>query len=397
MPTLSYQTAGESHGPGLLATVTGLPAGVVLDEDLINLELSRRQGGYGRGGRQRIETDRVEFLTGVRRGRSIGSPLTMFVKNKDSRLDDLERTPPVHRPRPGHADLAGSIKWLTTDCRETLERASARETAARVAAGAVAKCLLREFGVEVFGFVRQIGPHATGAAVTPENWREMVAVRDASETYCPDAAVTEQQCATIRQAKVDKDTVGGIVEAHGFGCPMGIGSSMDWRDKLDSRIGAAVLGIQAFKAVEIGMGRDCAALPGSQVHDPIYFDAAQRNTPTLGFVRSSNNAGGTEGGMTNGQPVVVRGTMKPIATLLRGLPSIDLNTKKADESQYERSDVCAVSAASVVMENAVAFEIARAFCDKFGGDSVTEMGTNYDTFLKLARSLPLEPPEMTIA
>jgi chorismate synthase len=397
MPRLDYQTAGESHGPGLLATVTGLPAGVVLDEGLINAELSRRQGGYGRGGRQRIETDTVEFLTGVRRGKSIGSPLTMFIKNKDSRLDDLQKTPPVYRPRPGHADLAGSIKWLTTDCRETLERASARETAARVAAGAVARCLLREFGVEVFGFVRQIGVHATALQVTPENWREMLAARDASDTYCPDAPVTERQCAVIRQAKIDKDTVGGIVEAHAFGCPPGVGSSMDWRDKLDARLAYAVMGIQAFKAVEIGLGRDCAALPGSQVHDPILFDRAQQMGPTLGFVRTRNNAGGTEGGMTNGQPVVVRGTMKPIATLLQGLPSVDLNTKEAQQSQYERSDICAVSAASVVMENAVAFEIARAFCDKFGGDSVVEMGTNYDTFLKLARSLPLDPPEMTLA
>ncbi|MCC7388959.1 MAG: chorismate synthase [Phycisphaerales bacterium] len=397
MPRLDYQTAGESHGPGLLATVTGLPAGVVLDEGLINTELSRRQGGYGRGGRQRIETDTVEFLTGVRRGKSIGSPLTMFIKNKDSRLDDLQKTPPVYRPRPGHADLAGSIKWLTTDCRETLERASARETAARVAAGAVARCLLREFGVEVFGFVRQIGVHATALQVTPENWREMLAARDASDTYCPDAPVTERQCAVIRQAKIDKDTVGGIVEAHAFGCPPGVGSSMDWRDKLDARLAYAVMGIQAFKAVEIGLGRDCAALPGSQVHDPIFFDRARQMGPTLGFVRTRNNAGGTEGGMTNGQPVVVRGTMKPIATLLQGLPSVDLNTKEAQQSQYERSDICAVSAASVVMENAVAFEIARAFSDKFGGDSVVEMGTNYDTFLKLARSLPLDPPEMTIA
>jgi chorismate synthase len=397
MPQLSYQTAGESHGPGILAVVTGLPAGVTLDEELINRELSRRQGGYGRGGRQRIETDRVEFLSGVRRGKSIGSPLTMLIRNKDSRLDDLTKTPPVYRPRPGHADLAGSIKWLTTDCRETLERASARETAARVAAGSVARCLLREFDVDIFGFVRQIGPHATSIAVTPDNWRDMLALRDASDTYCPDAAITEQQCAVIRQAKIDKDTVGGIVEAHAFNCPPGLGSSMDWRDKLDARLAYAVMGIQAFKAVEIGLGRDCAALPGSQVHDPIHFDRARQSTPTLGFVRTSNNAGGTEGGMTNGQPVVVRGTMKPISTLLRGLPSVNLNTKEPEQSQYERSDICAVSAASVVMENAVAFEIARAFCDKFGGDSMVEMGANYDTFINLARSLPLDPPETTIA
>lgn len=397
MPRLDYQTAGESHGPAVLCTVTGLPAGLTLDVDFINAELSRRQGGYGRGGRQRIETDRVEFLSGVRQGHTIGSPLTMVVRNKDSRIDDAQKTPPVHRPRPGHADLAGSVKWLTTDCRETLERASARETAARVAAGAVARCLLREYGVEVFGFVRAILDAETAVRVTPENWREMVAARDASETYCPDAAVTERQCEIIRQAKIDKDTVGGVVEAHVFGCPPGLGSCMDWRDKLDARIAYAVMGIQAFKAVEIGLGRECARRTGSQVHDPIEFDAAKVGTSTLGFERPTNNAGGTEGGMTNGQPVVVRGTMKPISTLLRGLPSVNLNTKQPEQSQYERSDICAVSAASVVMENVVAFEIARALLDKFPADSMTELDAAFRNYMNLARSLPLDPPTMTIA
>jgi len=397
MPRLTYQTAGESHGPGVLAVVAGLPAGVRIDEDLINGELARRQGGYGRGGRQRIEHDVAEFLSGVRRGRSIGSPLTILVRNKDSRLDDLARTPPVHRPRPGHADLAGSIKWLTTDCRETLERASARETAARTAAGAVARCLLLDLDIEVFGFVRSIHQAETNVEVTPVTWRSLLALRDSSETYCPDAAVTELQCEAIRQAKVDKDTVGGLVEAHVFGLPPGIGSCMDWRDKLDARLAYAVMGIQAFKAVEIGLGREVTTRTGSQVHDPIRFDPALRETPSLGYTRDTNNAGGTEGGMTNGQPVVVRGAMKPISTLLRGLPSVDLNTKQPEQSQYERSDVCAVSAASVVMENVVAFEVAAALLDKFPGDSMIELRRQYAGYLDLARSLPLDGPEFTIA
>jgi chorismate synthase len=397
MPVLDYQTAGESHGPALVITVTGLPAGLDIDVEFINAELGRRQGGYGRGGRQRIEQDTVEFLTGVRRGRTIAAPLTMVIKNNDSRLDDLAKTPPVYRPRPGHADLAGSVKWLTTDCRETLERASARETASRVAAGALARCLLREFNIEAFGFVRSILEAQTSVGVTEANWQDLKKIRDASETYCPDEAVTTRQCEIIRQAKIDKDTVGGLVEAHIFGCPIGLGSCMDWTTKLDARLAYAVMGIQAFKAVEIGMGKDCAFKPGHQVHDPIRYDAKQRDKAHLGFVRDSNNAGGTEGGMTNGMPVVVRGTMKPIATLLRGMPSVDLNTKSSEQSSYERSDVCAVSAASVVLENVCAFEVARAFTEKFSGDSVTEIRAQYDAYLRFARMLPLEPPVAVIA
>ncbi len=397
MPALNYQTAGESHGPSLVITITGLPAGLDLDAEFINGELARRQGGYGRGGRMKIEKDTVEFLAGVRRGKAIGAPMVMRIVNNDSRLDDLSKTPPVYRPRPGHADLAGSVKWLTTDCRETLERASARETASRVAAGAVARCLLRAFGIETFGFVRSILDAVTDVSVTPENWRALATARDGSDTYCPDAAVTLRQHEIIRQAKIDQDTVGGIVETHVFGCPPGIGSSMDWTTKLDARIAYAVMGIQAFKAVEIGLGRDCAARTGSRVHDPIRFDPSQKNSPNLGFARDTNNAGGTEGGMTNGQPVVVRGTMKPISTLLRGMPSIDLNTKESQMSQYERSDVCAVSAAGVVMENVIGFEVARCFCDKFAGDSMFEITRNFESYMKFARMLPLDPPAMTIA
>lgn len=397
MPILDYQTAGESHGPGMLTIVTGMPAGVPIDIDAINRELARRQGGYGRGGRQRIETDTIEFLSGVRMGATLGSPIAMRVANKDSRMDDAERTPPVYRPRPGHADLAGSLKWLTTDCRGTLERASARETAARVAAGALARGLLGFFGITVFGFVRSVGTARTEAVISPDDHAKLLEARDASETYCPDPDATKAQIDIIRQAKVDKDTAGGLCEVHVFGVPPGLGSCVDWRLKLDARIAYAVMGIQAFKSVEMGMGRRVSELPGSQVHDPIRFERSKADGPSLGFVRDTNNAGGVEGGMTNGQPVVVTGAMKPISTLLRGMPSIDLNTKEAQQSDYERSDVCAVSAASVVMENVVAFEIARAFLDKAGGDSLTEVQAHHEAYMELVKILPLEPPITTIA
>jgi chorismate synthase len=389
MATLSYRTAGESHGKALITLVEGMPAGVPVDKELIDRELLRRQGGYGRGGRQKIETDKVEFLTGVRMNRTIASPVTMFIPNKDSRLDDLAATPPLHRPRPGHADLAGSVKWLTTDCRETLERASARETAARVAAGGLAKCLLRQFGIEVFGFVRTVGPATAGIDVTPQNWMDLLKARDMSEVYCPDAKADAAMKDFINDQKMAKDTAGGIVEAHVFGCPVGIGSCMTWDGRLDSRIAAAVVGIQAFKGVEFGLGFEAARRPGSKVHDEIGFDASQKDTPSLGFVRGSNNAGGLEGGMTNGKPIVVRGAMKPISTLGKPLKSVDLNTKETAEAGWERSDISAISAASVVMENVIAFEVARAFLEKFGGDSMIEVRANYDNFLATARRLPL--------
>jgi chorismate synthase len=397
VPNLDYHTAGESHGPALITLIQGMPAGIHLDMDLINGELSRRQGGYGRGGRMRIETDTAEFLGGVRNGVTIGSPIAVRIVNKDNRLDDEDKTPPVNRPRPGHADLAGSVKWLTTDCRGTLERASARETAARTVAGAITRCLLRDLDITVFGFVRSIESARWDGNVNADNLGAMRTSRDASEVYCPDPTASEAMIARIRAAKENKDTAGGLVEAHVFNCPMGLGSSIDWREKLDARIAYAVMGVQAFKSVEIGLGKDVTGLPGSKVHDPIEFNAALRDTPSLGFSRPSNNAGGIEGGMTNGSPIVVRGAMKPIATLLQGLPSVNLNTKQPEQSDYERSDVCAVSAASVVMENVVAFEVARAALHKFGGDSLLETRQNYDAFLEKASMLPLEPPRGTIA
>ena len=387
MAQLTYRTAGESHGPALISLIEGMPSGVAIDLAFIDGELHRRQGGYGRGARQRIEEDRAIFLSGIRQNATLGSPIAVQIANADSRIDDVEKTPPVFRPRPGHADLAGSIKWLTMDCRATLERASARETAARTAAGAVSQCLLRAFGIECFGFVR--GSLTTTSAVEPSAamLAKLRAARDASEVYCPDAAATEAIVAAIHQAKVDKDTVGGMCEVHVFGVVPGLGSCSSSDLRLDSRLAAAVMGIQAFKGVEIGLGMQAALRTGSQVHDPILFDASLRGESHLGFVRPSNNAGGLEGGMTNGMPIVVRGAMKPISTLLRGMPSVDLRTHESTQSQYERSDISAIAAASVVMENVVAFEIARALREKFGGDSLGEMRANYDSFLAAARRL----------
>lgn len=383
MPALSYRTAGESHGKALTVLIEGLPAGLMLDLALINGELRRRQGGYGRGGRMRIEQDEVNVLSGVRAGETLGSPLVLQIVNRDVRIDSA---PPIHRPRPGHADLAGSLKWLTTDCRGTLERASARETAARTAAGAVAKCLLREFGIRSVGFVAEIGGIAASVDPTADA-DTLISARDANEAHTPDAAAAIRMIAAIRQAKIDKDTVGGVVEVRVFGAPPGLGSCAAFDAKLDGRLMQAVGSIQAIKGVEIGLGFEAARLPGSRVHDPIIPDATRRDEPHLGFARPSNHAGGLEGGMTNGMPVVVRAAMKPISTLLQGMDSANLQTLAPERSDYERSDVCAVPAASVVAENVVAFEIARVFLEKFGGDTLPEVRAAYQHFVAAAKAL----------
>jgi len=382
--TLTCRTAGESHGPCALAIIEGLPANLALDIDFINHELHRRQGGYGRGGRQAIEHDVVIFLAGIRKGVTTGAPLVVQIVNKDSRLEDEIATPPIHHPRPGHADLTGAIKWLTNDCRNTLERASARETSARTAAGAIARCMLREFNIEVFGFVRGMLDAIAPTEPTPENWKSLRDARDDSDVYCPDDATCKAIIAHIRKAKTEKDTVGGFCETHVFGCPIGLGTCVAWQEKLDSRLAAAVIGIQAFKAVEIGLGTTCGTLQGSKVHDPIIFDASRRDESHFGFTRPTNNAGGIEGGMSNGMPIVIKGTMKPIATLLQGMDSVDLRTGDAKRSDYERSDVCALPAASVVMENVVGFEIASVFLASFGGSTMEVVHASYDAFVEAA-------------
>jgi chorismate synthase len=383
MGKLSYHTAGESHGRALTVLVEGLPAGLTVDLDLINAELRRRQGGYGRGARQKIEKDEVMILSGVRRGETIGSPLALQIANRDFRIDEA---PEIHRPRPGHADLAGSLKWLTTDCRSVLERASARDTAGRVAAGALAKRLLREFGITCVGFVAEVG--TVRASVSPDAGSDvLVMTRDGTEVYTPDAAAAEAMMEAIRAAKKNKDTIGGVVEVRVFGVPPGLGTCAAWQDKLDGRLMQAVGSIQAIKGVEIGLGFEAACRSGSQVHDPLYYDPAQRDTATFGFVRPTNHAGGLEGGMTNGMPVVVRAAMKPIATLLQGMDSVNLQTLQPERSDYERSDVCAVPAASVVAENVVAFEIARACLDKFGGDTLREVRAAYGFYAATVRGL----------
>jgi chorismate synthase len=377
---LRYWTAGESHGPALVALVDGFPAGLTVDKAAIDAELVRRQGGYGRGGRQRIETDAVTFLSGLWRGITLGSPLALEVINKDAKLEKLDD---VDRPRPGHADLPGSIKHLG-GVRAVLERASARETAARVAAGALARQLLAVFGIDVAGWVTELGEIRLGDR--PGALPELKALRDTSAVYSLHPERDAEVTALIDRVGKEGDTVGGVVEVRVDGLPIGLGTHAQWDRKLDGRLAQAVMAVQAIKGVEIGLGFEAARRRGSQVHDAIGYDAGGRDSATLGFTRPTNNAGGLEAGMTNGQPLVVRAAMKPISTLRKPLGSVNLRTKQPEEAAYERSDVCAVSAASVIVENVVAFEVAAALVDKFGGDSVEEMQARYRLYHDLARA-----------
>lgn len=377
---LRLLTAGESHGKALLALVDGFPAGLTIDTARIDAELQRRQGGYGRGGRQKLEVDTVDFLSGLWQGKTLGSPLTLQVINRDAKLERLKE---LERPRPGHGDLTGAIKFLGS-IRGVLERASARETAARVAAGALAQQLLAVFGIEVFGYVVQLealpAPPQAGDPAT------LRALRDASPLYtlCPE--VDARLVARIDEATAAGDTLGGIVEVRVTGLPFGLGSHAQWDQKLDGLLAQAVMSVQAIKGVEIGLGFEAARRPGSQVHDEIAYDAEHTDGPDLGYRRKTNNAGGLEAGMTNGQPLVLRAAMKPISTLRRPLASINLETKQEETAAYERSDVCALAACSVIVESVVAFTVAQAFCDKFGHDSLTEIQARYEKFLELARA-----------
>ncbi len=358
---IRYLTAGESHGPALTAIVEGFPSGVVADTGLIDAELKRRQGGYGRGKRQAIEDDRVIIESGVYQGRTTGAPITLRLVNRDAKLERLEEP---KAPRGGHIDLAGSISYHT-GIRAVLERASARETAMRVAAGALCKLLLREVGVVVFGYVVEVG----GVAAAPTTWD--LAVRDASPVYTLAPEADGAIVAAIDAARSAGDTLGGIVEVQVHGCPMGVGSHVQWDRKLDARLAAAVMSIQAIKAVEVGLGIEAARRPGSRVMDPIDYDVAnEASDRRYGFRRPTNHAGGIEGGTSNGETIVVRAAKKPISTLASRGPSVNMGTKEPQPSSYERSDVCAVPAASVIVENVVALEIAAAILGRFPGTSL---------------------------
>jgi chorismate synthase len=382
---LRFVTAGESHGQALIAWISGLPAGVPIDFDFVQRELHRRQLGYGRGGRQKIEKDRVEFLSGVRHGQTVGAPIAMRIENRDwanwEKALSVEKLPDAESaerhltaPRPGHADLAGSMKFNLHDARYVLERASARETAARVAAGSVAKLLLRQFGFEVLSHVIAVGK--ARLARTAE-WREIQAVCEDldSPLRCVDAATETQMKAEVDTVHRAGNTVGGIFEVVAHNVVTGLGTHIQWDEKLDARLAQAVMSIQAVKGVEIGAGIAAATSYGSEVMDEIGYDAAAKQ-----FTRPSNRAGGLEGGITNGQDVIVRGYLKPISTLRSPLGTVDMVTKQLISAAYERSDVCVVPAGGIAGEAMVSLVLAQAMVEKFGGDSLGEMRRNFDGY-----------------
>ncbi|MBB6735751.1 chorismate synthase [Cohnella zeiphila] len=383
--SLRYLTAGETHGPQLTAIIEGLPSNLEIDFEALNFQLLRRQKGHGRGRRMQIEKDTAQVLGGVRHGRTTGAPVALVVANNDWKHwtsvmnvepieggDEAKRR--IHRPRPGHADLNGGLKYDLKDLRNVLERSSARETAVRVAVGAIARQLLEAFGIKVAGRVVSIGGIVAKTPDLPLD--ELIARTEESPVRVADAETEAKMIALIDQTKADGDSIGGVVECIVAGVPVGLGSHVQWDRKLDGRIAQAVVSINAFKGVEFGIGFEAAERPGSQVHDEILYSEER------GYHRASNRLGGFEGGMTNGMPIVVRGVMKPIPTLYKPLQSVDIDTKEAFAAQVERSDACAVPAASVVMESVVAWEVAKAFLEKFGGDSMEEIRANYDNYLR---------------
>ena len=388
---LKLQTAGESHGQVLVAILSGLPAGLAVDSGYVKRELQRRQGGYGRGGRMRIESDTAQFLAGIRQGRTIGSPIAILIENRDGEnwkeALAVEQAPesgakarPLASPRPGHADLAGCLKYNLHDARFVLERASARETAARVAAGALAKLFLKQFGIEVASHVIALGTAALEALPVP--FERVLALRDLEEVIlnCVDPRVESRMMEEVDRAIEARDTVGGRFEVIARGVPPGLGSYAQWDERLDGYLAQAVMSIPSVKAVGLGEGIAGSRLPGSAVHDEIGYDPDQRR-----FTRKSNHAGGLEGGVSNGEDIVVRGYVKPISTLRRPLESVTLAGKESVKAAYERSDVCAVPAAGVVGEAMVALVLARAFLEKFGGDSLPETRRNFDGYLQQLR------------
>ncbi len=383
-----FTTAGESHGKALIGMIEGLPAGLEIDVEKINHELWRRQQGYGRGGRMKIESDKIEILSGVRHGKTLGSPIALMIVNKDFvHWEDImasekvevnpKRTRVVTRPRPGHADLAGGQKFGSRDLRDILERASARETATRVACGAFAKQLLENFGVEIKSHVVKLGE--VPEKPIENTWEEICAIDENSPLSCADEPLQNQMIALIDKAKDEGDTLGGIFEVVAKNVVIGLGSHTSWWEKLDGQIAQAFMSIQATKAVEIGSGVENAGLFGSKVHDEIVFENEN-------FKRTTNRAGGLEGGITNGEELRVRGYLKPISTLKKPLRSVDIDTKKEDLAAFERSDVTAVPAAGVIGEAMLAIVLANAMREKFGGDSIEEMKANFENYKKSLRN-----------
>jgi len=382
-PQLTYRTAGESHGPCLVAIVEGFPAGVALDPKPIDELLRLRQIGYGRGPRMKLESDRVEFLSGLRRGKTIGSPIALRIANADATIDER---PPITQPRPGHADLSGAMKYGTRDIQDILERASARETAARVAVGGLAEELLALFDIQVLGYVVAVGEVSVA---TPDlSLTKLRRLRDRSPLLAVSAEREAEMMAAIDRARQAGDTVGGVVEVQAVNLPPGLGSYAQWCDRLDGRLAQALMSIPAVKGVEIGLGFGAARLPGSQVHDEIaYRRPRKKEDRRAGFHRLTNRAGGLEGGVTNGEPVVVRAAVKPIPSLAQPLRSVDLGSKRRVQAAKERADVCVVSPASIIGEAAAAFELARAFLEKFAGDSIAEVTRNFRGYLKALQGL----------
>ena len=394
---LRFSTAGESHGEALIALVQGLPAGLDVDQAFVNRELWRRQQGYGRGGRMRIETDTAHILSGVRHGHTIGAPVAMQIANRDWKnweeilpvgAGDPAKHKAVASPRPGHADLSGSLKYNFKDARYVLERASARESTARVAAGALAKILLRFLGIEVTSHVIRVGRAELEEPVT---WEQIAALAGKDEVLlnCASPASEEKMKAEVDHALRTGDSIGGVFEVVAHGVPPGLGTYANWDERLDGLLAWAVMSLQAVKAVELGRGVTAAQSFGSAVHDSIHYADTGENGHTRGhtrFEREQNNAGGIEGGISNGEDIVVRGYLKPISTLRRPLESVTYETREATKAAYERSDVCVVPAAGVAAEAMVAFVLAQLALEKFGGDSATELKRNYDGYLEQIRN-----------
>ena len=388
---LSFRTAGESHGQALIALIEGFPAHLPIDFEFIDNELKRRQGGYGRGGRMKIEKDQVRFLSGVRHGKTIGSPIAMMIENRDwpnweeimaarEVAGDAATKRRLTRPRPGHTDLAGSLKYNHTDARNILERSSARETAARVALGGVAKVFLRHFGIELLSHTTAIGKTRVPDGFAP-TWEQLEAMREDDLVHCVLPDVAQQMVREIEQAQKDGDTIGGTFEVIARGVPVGLGSHTGWDSRLDGRLAQAIMCVNAVKAVEIGDGVRIAYSRGSQAHDEIAYDDEKRR-----FYHLSNRAGGVEGGITNGEEVRVVGYLKPIPTLKKALRSVDMVSKEPFLAQHERSDTCTVPAAGVIGESMVALVLATAFLEKFGGDSIQETTRNYKGYLDQLRA-----------